>query len=183
MSSRKWLLRFFCLRELALNSLADRLMGRLKQPNLSTRFAGLRPASENASRLAAKSSRKRGTACEVKLWSSVRKHGLKFRKNVSSLPGCPDLVFGRERVVIFVDGDFWHGRRLTDRIAKLSKGHNSEYWIHKIRSNVARDKRVRRKLRALGWHVIRVWEGQVNSDVDRVTSRIVNVLRAFARLP
>ena len=154
-----------------------------KKSKLSARFTGLRPASAKASRIAATASRKRGTACEVKLRRAVRKLGLKFRTNVSSLPGCPDLVFERERVAVFADGDFWHGRRLADRTARLSKGHNSEYWIRKIQSNVARDRRVRRQLMALGWRVIRVWESEINSDVDRATARIVEALTSRCAQP
>jgi DNA mismatch endonuclease (patch repair protein) len=80
-------------------------------------------------------------------------------------------------LAVFVDGDFWHGKNLSSRLEKLSKGHNSEYWIRKIKSNVARNRRVRRELRALGWKVIRAWEGEINSHVDRVAGRIVRIVR------
>jgi DNA mismatch endonuclease (patch repair protein) len=113
----------------------------------------------------------------VKLCRSVRRLGLRFRTNVSALPGCPDLVFERARLAVFVDGDFWHGRRLSSRLQKLSRGHNSEYWIRKIKSNVARDRQVQRELRSLGWTVIRVWETEVKRDLDFVTGRIVKALR------
>jgi DNA mismatch endonuclease (patch repair protein) len=154
-------------------------MPKLPLKKQSPRFAGLRPASAKASRLAAKSSRKRATSCEVKLWGSLGALGLKFKKNVASLPGCPDVVFDREKVAVFVDGDFWHGRRLASRIARLSKGHNSEYWIRKIQSNVERDRRVRRKLRALGWRVIRVWESQINGNADVAAARVATFLRGL----
>ena len=107
--------------------------------------------------------------------------GLQFLANVASLPGCPDLVFEREKVAVFADGDFWHGRNLAQRIARLSRGHNSEYWIRKIQLNVARDRRVRRQLRALGWHVIRIWESEIHSHLDRATARIVRELRKHER--
>ena len=127
--------------------------------------------------MAASASLKAGTKCEIKLCAAMQELGLKFTTNVASLPGCPDLVFERERVVVFADGDFWHGRHLAQRLARLSKGHNSEYWIRKIQSNVTRDRRVRRQLRALGWRVIRVWESDINAHLDRATARIVRVLR------
>ena len=148
-----------------------------KRQALSARFTGLKPASAKASRLAAKSSRKTGTACEAKLARHIRKLGFKFRRNVSSLPGCPDFVFDRERVAVFADGDFWHGRRLQSRLEKLAKGHNSQYWIRKIQLNVARDRRVRRRLRTLGWSVIRVWEGDINANIAGVTARVRKVLQ------
>jgi len=151
----------------------------LERKRISASYAGFHPASPAASRIAAKASRKRGTKCEVKLRLAVRKLGLRFTMNDSSLSGCPDLVFKREKVAIFADGDFWHGRKLAIRIATLSTGHNSSYWIQKIQSNVIRDKAVTRQLRALGWRVIRIWESQINSDIDRATARIASAVNAI----
>lgn len=128
--------------------------------------------------MASKASIKTGTQCELKLSRSVRSVGLKFRRNVSSLPGCPDLAFDDVKVAVFADGDFWHGRRLANRIKQLSKGHNSEYWIRKIRYNVARDRRVRRRLNALGWKVVRVWESDIKADVEGATARIARTVAA-----
>lgn len=107
---------------------------------------------------------------------ALRTQGLRFTTNSAELPGCPDVVFRREKVVVFADGDFWHGRNLADRIARLAKGHNSGYWIGKIRSNVARDRRVRRRLNALGWRVVRVWESDIHSNIERVTTRIAGAV-------
>ena len=148
-----------------------------KGRRLAARFTGLRPATARASQVAASSSLKSGTKCEVRLCAAMQELGLEFTTNVASLPGCPDLVFEREKVAVFADGDFWHGRKLAQRVARLSRGHNSEYWIRKIQSNVARDRRVRRQLRALGWRVICVWESDINSHLDRATARIVKALR------
>jgi DNA mismatch endonuclease, patch repair protein len=147
-----------------------------KRKKVTARFAGLHPATPKASHIAASASHKAGTKCEIRLGVALQDLGLKFTTNVASLPGSPDLVFERERVAVFADGDFWHGRNLEQRIARLSRGHNSEYWIRKIQSNVARDRRVRRQLRTLGWHVIRIWESDINSHLDRVTARIVRAL-------
>lgn len=144
---------------------------------VSPSFAGLRPASAQASQVAASASGKRGTRCEVRLRQSLRRLGFSFSTNVASLPGCPDLVFRREKVAVFADGDFWHGRHLAQRLARLSQGHNGEYWTRKILANVARDRRTRRHLRSLGWHVIRVWESDINSHIERVVARIAKVLR------
>lgn len=112
------------------------------------------------------------------LRSAIKHQGLRFRSNVQSLPGCPDIVFTREKVAVFADGDFWHGRRLAKRLVRLGKGHNSEYWIAKISSNVSRDRRVRRELAELGWQVVRVWESDIKAALDRVTDRIVSAVRA-----
>lgn len=67
---------------------------------------------------------------------------LRYRVNVATLPGKPDLMFARARVVVICDGDFWHGRDWESRRAKLSTGWNASYWIAKIASNIEQDRRV-----------------------------------------
>ena len=143
---------------------------------VSVSFAGLQPASPGASRRASSASRKRGTRCELTLRRALRSLGLRFTTNGAELPGCPDLIFRHEKVAVFADGDFWHGRYLADRIVRLAKGHNGEYWIRKIQLNVARDRRVRRQLNALRWRVVRVWESDIHSNIDRVTRRIASAV-------
>jgi DNA mismatch endonuclease (patch repair protein) len=93
--------------------------------------------------------------------------------HVPGLPGKPDIVFARARLVVFCDGDFWHGRRSRERLAKLSRGSNAPYWTAKIASNVARDRRNTRLLRAAGWTVIRLWETDILRDVLRETEKVV----------
>jgi DNA mismatch endonuclease (patch repair protein) len=91
---------------------------------------------------------------------------------VSELPGKPDIVMVRRRIVIFVDGDFWHGRRWSQRKIRLAKGSNSSYWLAKIESNILRDRTVRRRLHHAGWHVVRVWESDIRRDAAGVAGRI-----------
>lgn len=90
--------------------------------------------------------------------------------------GKPDLVFPSVRSVVFVDGDFWHGRHLEERIARGDFKTNKEYWISKLRRNRERDKWVNRALADEGWLVIRVWESEVQADLEAVTDHIVGVL-------
>jgi DNA mismatch endonuclease (patch repair protein) len=85
-------------------------------------------------------------------------------------------VFARNRLVVFCDGDFWHGRDLEHRIAKLGRGHNSRYWVSKIQRNVLRDKENRRVLEAAGWIVLRVWETDILRSPGRTADRIVEIL-------
>ena len=88
--------------------------------------------------------------------TELRVLGLRFRCHDRSLPGSPDIVFSRQRVAVFVDGDFWHGWRLPAWEHKLSK-----FWRDKLRANRARDQRNIRRLRAKGWKVIRVWQHEL----------------------
>jgi DNA mismatch endonuclease (patch repair protein) len=77
--------------------------------------------------------------------------GLRFRKNVKSLPGKPDIVFPSVKVVIFCDGDFWHGRNWETLQEKLKRGMNADYWIAKIQRNMERDLNVNQLLEQNGW--------------------------------
>lgn len=89
----------------------------------------------------------------------VRKYlfsrGFRYRKNVRSLPGCPDIVLTKYRTVVFVNGCFWHKHDCPRFVWPSS---NEEYWHSKIQRNVERDKKSIAELQALGWNVIIVWE-------------------------
>jgi DNA mismatch endonuclease (patch repair protein) len=122
------------------------------------------------------SSKKSGTRCEIVLRRSVWRLGLRYRLTCEHLPGRPDLVFKTARVVVFCDGDFWHGRDLATRIKKLNAGHNAPYWIAKISANVARDRRQERALRAAGWTVLRYWETDILRDPDTIAADIYRVV-------
>jgi len=91
---------------------------------------------------------------------------LRYRKNLKSLPGTPDVVFLRAKVAVFCDGDFWHGRDWSRRKALLARGTNPAYWIAKIEGNMARDRRIDDTLKASGWTVLRYWESELRHRVD-----------------
>jgi DNA mismatch endonuclease (patch repair protein) len=135
-------------------------------------YRGLRPRSIGASRAASGASKKVGTSCEVLLQQALVARGLIFEANAASLPGCPDLVFPASHLIVFCDGDFWHGRKLKARLRRLGVGHNGTYWAEKIASNVRRDRRQRRALRALGWKVMRFWECDIVRSPERIAETI-----------
>lgn len=141
-------------------------------------YKGLEPSSERASSIARSASRKTDSRCEVKLRSLLWRAGARFRKNVATLPGVPDVVFPRARVVVFCDGDFWHGRDWEARREKLARGSNASYWIAKIERNVERDREHTAQLLELGWMVIRVWESDVHRRPEAVVAPILEVVRA-----
>ena len=141
------------------------------------RYAGLAPASARATAAARGSSRKRDTRPELALRRAVFARGLRYRCVAADLPGRPDLVFRRARVVVFCDGDFWHGRDLAARVAKLERGHNAPYWIAKIEGNVARDRRTDAHLAAAGWTVLRFWERDIRQDADGIADAIAAAVR------
>ena len=96
----------------------------------------------------------------------VRKYlfsqGLRYRKNVKKLPGCPDIVLPKYHTVIFVFGCFWHRHDCSIFVWPSS---NQDYWRPKILRNVERDKKNTEELKALGWNVITVWECELKRAV------------------
>jgi DNA mismatch endonuclease, patch repair protein len=98
--------------------------------------------------------------------------GLRFKIHQRSLRGCPDLVFSGAKVVVFIDGDFWHGWRFP-----LWRNKLSSYWKAKIARNRQRDRCNFRLLRRHGWHVIRIWEHQIKRDVNTCLDRIERAVR------
>jgi DNA mismatch endonuclease (patch repair protein) len=140
-------------------------------------YQGLRPASEAASRVM-RANRKKDTAHEVLLRRALWRLGLRYRKHVAGLPGHPDLVFARARVVIFCDGDFWHGRDWDRLQEQLRRRHNAAYWLAKIGRNRERDRHNTALLEAQGWMVLRFWETDVKKDPDIVARSIEAVVRS-----
>ena len=82
-------------------------------------------------------------------------HGFRYRKNVKSLPGCPDIVLPKYKTVVFVNGCFWHMHNCSRFKYPTS---NTDYWLPKLRKNVERDAKNRERLIEDGWNVITVWE-------------------------
>jgi DNA mismatch endonuclease (patch repair protein) len=102
--------------------------------------------------------------------------GMRYRKNVYSLPGKPDIVFYGSRVAVFCDGDFWHGRHWSELESKLLKGWNGRYWVAKIAGNRERDKRNTAELESNGWHVIRIWESDIRHDPSGIAIKVYDAV-------
>jgi DNA mismatch endonuclease (patch repair protein) len=124
------------------------------------RYEAFAPTSARASKTA-QAIRRTDTKAEVALRRALWALGLRYRKHADGICGKPDIVFGKARVLVFVDGDFWHGRDWPERKRKLLAGNNSRYWVAKIEANIARDVRVNEELTTAGWTVIRFWESDV----------------------
>lgn len=116
--------------------------------------------------------RPQGTRLEKLVMRALTSAGFRYSRHVSSLPGKPDVVFREQCVVVFVDGDFWHGFRYPVWRYTLPA-----YWQAKIERNRRRDRRNIRSLRRSGWRVLRVWEHQAYDDVDAVVRRIGMLIR------
>lgn len=144
-------------------------------------YKGLKPASEVASRIK-RNNRRTDTKPEVMLRSELWRIGLRYRKNVARLPGKPDVVFSKARVVVFCDGDFWHGRNWELRKQKLQTGTNAAYWTAKIEANMARDLRNTALLEQLGWLVIRAWEGDIKRSLSEIANSVKEIVESRSSL-
>src|SRR5437870_11693609 len=112
--------------------------------------------------------RGRDTGIERSMFSALRACGIRFRRHVRLLPRCvPDIVIPGTKLVVFLDGDFWHGWRFPAWAHKLTP-----FWRNKIADNRTRDVRNFRALRRRGWKVLRVWEHQIDEDIQRVASKL-----------
>lgn len=146
------------------------------RPDAIPSFKGFTAATSHSS-FAKKQNRATGTTHEIALRRMLWTEGLRYRKNVKWLPGKPDIVFARQRVAIFCDGDFWHGRNWDILSKKLLGGHNSAYWVTKVLSNVQRDLRVNRTLHEMGWRVLRFWETDIKRSPSLIVRKIQQVLQ------
>jgi DNA mismatch endonuclease (patch repair protein) len=117
--------------------------------------------------------RNRDTALEQAVRSALHSRGYRFRKHVPTLPGTPDVVFPRERLAVFVDGDFWHGYRFP-----VWRHTVSSFWQEKISVNRARDQRNHARLRRLGWNVVRLWQHEIERDLDNCVDRVALAIEA-----
>jgi len=111
--------------------------------------------------------RGKGTGPEVMLAAAMTDRGWTWESHCRDLPGRPDFVFRDLKIAVFVDGDFWHGWRFSQWCDKLS-----EKWEAKIAKNRARDTRNHRRLRRMGWKVVRIWEHQTKADLTGCIDRI-----------
>lgn len=112
------------------------------------------------------------TGLELRFRSALHRRGLRFRKNATELPGRPDVVFPKARVVVFVDGDFWHGYQFQDWADKLSP-----FWRNKIGANIRRDAKNRKELESRGWRVLSFWQHELEADFEACVDQVVKVIR------
>ncbi len=100
---------------------------------------------------------------ELLLRKELWKRGLRYRKNVKTIYGHPDVAFIGKKVAVFCDSEFWHG---YDWDSKKNDIHTRrEFWIPKIERNMARDVEVTEKLQSEGWTVLRFWGKEIKKDV------------------
>ena len=115
------------------------------------------------------------TSLELNFKKLLSKNKVKgFRKH-SKMLGNPDFASAKKRIVIFIDGDFWHGYNWK----KLGKIPPKKYWQAKIEKNIARDKKYTKLLKKEGWKVLRFWEHDIKKNPIKCLSKINKLLKAL----
>lgn len=105
----------------------------------------------------------KGSEIEVLLQKELWRRGLRYRKNVKSIEGKPDIAFIGKKIAVFCDSEFWHGYDWENR--KNDFKSNTEFWISKIERNMQRDKDVTQKLQSEGWIVLRFWGKEIKKNL------------------
>lgn len=124
--------------------------------------------------------RSKNTKPEVTVRRMLHARGLRFRLHRRDLPGKPDIVLPRYRLVILVHGCFWHQHEGC-RLASKPKT-RSEYWTPKLAGNVRRDLEAQAALHALGWRVEIIWECEVRS-AQAIGARVNEILSTLEFSP
>jgi DNA mismatch endonuclease (patch repair protein) len=117
------------------------------------------------------------TKPEILFRKELWKAGLRYRKHNKNLPGNPDIVNKKLKLIIFIDGEFWHGYNWEEKKKKLKT--NREFWIPKIERNMQRDNENNIKLESMGYKVFRFWEHEIKKDFQKCVELIFSYLNDF----
>lgn len=152
---------------------------RIKVPRFSS-AGGFIPSSEKATKTLSKVKRA-NTRPEILLRKGLWNAGVRYRLSMKEVLGKPDVVLAKQKVVIFVDGDFWHGFNWDVRKPKLRT--NRDYWIPKIERNMQRDIEVTASLTAQGWRVLRLWEHELVSNSNECIAKALKFIQGTNHQP
>ena len=146
--------------------------------------AGMHPYPNPATQAVTRSmrgNRSTDTKPEVETRRLLHGMGLRFRKSYliefENGRTTVDIAFTRLRLVVLIDGCFWHGCPEHGRIPKR----NALYWSSKLRGNVQRDKAVNQLLSEAGWTVIRFWSHDSPRQIANAVSNRVGELKLAER--
>lgn len=130
--------------------------------------------------------RSRNNRTELSLRRALHSRGLRYRLHPGTVYGKPDIVFPREKIAVFVDGDFWHARTLRERgmeaLQETIRTPSQAYWLHKFSRRIARDDEVSKSLLADGWTVLRYWESELKNDLAAAANEIQETVYSVRKL-
>lgn len=125
--------------------------------------------------------RGKNTKPEKLLKKTLWHAGIRYRSNKCKLPGKPDISFIKYKLVVFVDGSFWHGYDWEKRTLHLKS--NREYWISKIERNMQRDREINGFYRVHGWTVLRFWDFEVKKELGTCVKMVLDCFKADMSSP
>lgn len=121
--------------------------------------------------------RSKDTSIELMVRRYLFALGYRYRINYKELPGKPDIVFTKRKIVIFIHGCYWHGHDCGSRYAHTSQS-NKTYWTPKIQRTQQRDREHIAELEANRWKVIVLWECQLKDNFDATITHLVKLIKA-----
>lgn len=107
---------------------------------------------------------------ELTLRKALWAKGYRYRKNVKTVFGKPDIVFRKYKIAIFADSEFWHGKDWETKKHEIKT--NKDFWIKKIEGNIHRDQLVNETLASQGWKVLRYWGKDIKNSLEEVVREI-----------
>lgn len=122
-----------------------------------------------------KNVRQKNTQAEITLRKKLYHNGIRYRIHYKSLIGTPDIVITTSKLIIFVDGEFWHGKNWKLQKQKLKT--NKSFWIAKIERNIQRDMEINIALTKLGWIVLRFWDKEILKNPEKCVEMIESCIR------
>ena len=121
--------------------------------------------------------RSKETKPEIKLRKMLWGLGIRYRKNVRKLPRTPDIVIRKYKLVIFIDGEFWHGYNWEKKKGEIKSNRN--FWIPKIERNMQRDRQCNQMLAEKGFTVFRCWDKQIENEFGNCLFQILDYIDNF----
>ena len=128
------------------------------------------PATNDNVRKSMKGNTKKDTSIELLFRRALWHNGVRYRKNCKDILGTPDISIKKYKLVVFCDGDFWHGKEYHG-----VKNHK-RYWDEKIKQNRERDLDYTIRLRDDGWMVLRFWESEIRNDLYNCVQKVLDVI-------
>lgn len=117
----------------------------------------------------------KNTKPELLLRRALWHAGVRFRSNKQKLPGKPDISLIKYKLLIFVDGSFWHGHDWENRKSAIKS--NRDFWIPKIERNMQRDREINQHYQSKGWTVLRFWDFEVKKELGMCVKRVVDLIQ------
>ena len=118
--------------------------------------------------------RSNNTSIELLLRKALWHEGIRYRKNLKTLPGSPDIAITKYKIAVFCDGEFWHGKNWDTKKNAIKT--NSDFWIAKIERNIKRDNKNERELEKMGWVVLRYWGNEINKELADCVNEIKEII-------